>query len=111
MNTKENQKPQICNRSSLLDDTPKITDEDVKEYGIAQADMTDGYCDDPEVMKKTMQCLSDKFLARHAILKANLQAKGEWKAEYDIDDERDAKSGDIDGMSIFEYEERYGENK
>lgn len=107
MNTKESQKPENMQSVSLLGETPKITDEDVKEYGIAQADMTDGYCDDPEVMKKTMQCLGDKFLARHAILKANLQAKGEWKA----DDEREAKSGDIDSMSIFEYEERYGENK
>lgn len=111
MNAKENQKPQNMQSGFSLNEAPQITQDDVKEYGIPQVDMTDGYCDDPEVMSKTMQCLGDKFLARHAILKANLQARGEWKAEYDIDDEREAKSSDGDSMSIFEYEERYGENK
>lgn len=84
----------------------RITEEEMREYGLDKHPDVDFMSADthPEEMRQIMNCLADKFLARSAILKAELQARGEWKEEYE---QPDYEVGDEE-MSIFEYEERYG---
>lgn len=96
-------------RGAFLEGTPKITEEEAAEYGIYDVESTEGYCDDPEVMKNTMRCLGDKFLTEYTIVKARMQSKGEWMDECDTADDGCAKDDAIESMSIFEYEDRYGE--
>ena len=98
-------------RKFFWEDTPKITEEEAAEYGICGIKNPEGYCDDPEMMKNTMRCLGDKFMTRYVILKAMMQAKGEWQEEYDAADDDDAagSASAAESMSIFEYEDRYGE--
>ena len=97
-------------RKLFGEDTLKITEEEAAEYGICGIENPEGYCDDPEMMKNTMGCLGDKFLAGYAILKAMMQTKG-GREEYEAadDDDADGSASAAESMSIFEYEDRYGE--
>lgn len=63
--------------AAFLEGVPVITKEDKEDYGIPNVELNEqGYCDDAEVMEKTMACLGDKFLAQAAILEAKQKASG-----------------------------------
>jgi hypothetical protein len=98
---------------AAMEGVVRITDEDIREYGmedIPDGDFMSGETH-PEEMKKIMNCLADKFLAQYAIKKAELQSKGEWKEEYESNDGDAEVDEDMEGMSIFDYEERYAEEE
>lgn len=52
-------------------DVPTITQEDRGEYGIPDIEVnSEGYCDDAEVVKKSLECLADKYLTAAVIAEA-----------------------------------------
>ncbi|MCX8016351.1 MAG: hypothetical protein N2690_00410 [Rhodocyclaceae bacterium] len=62
--------PEELNR--LLADVPSFSDEDKEEYDIPDIRLNEyGYCDDPEIIAKSLKCLADKLLAYEVIQKVS----------------------------------------
>lgn len=57
--------------ANFLADVPAITKEDEEEYGIPDVEINaEGYCDDAEVVRKSLECLAAKYETAAVIAEA-----------------------------------------